>query len=196
MLKRDGSVCIHSDDRAYKPLNWMTPPCTLTEQEDEDGNALWVVKNPKGERLEITIYEVVSETTTDLGEEPGLIKDGVERHLQELLAEQPFWLGKDVQLVKREYQTPIGPVDLLCYGPNGHLIVEVKRHADLDGVRQLERYVKLLERDPELRPVQGVLAAQTVKPQARVYAEDQGFRCVVLNYDEMRGIPSEQPTLF
>jgi endonuclease len=199
MIKADGSAAIHSDQGSYKPLNWMPPPCRLAE---EDGR--WVVTGKSGETLTITIAEIVSDVAFDLGADPGLQKDGVESHLQELLAAQLHLLGDGWRLVRREYPTPIGPVDLMCRDALGaglaiearaHLAVEVKRHAGIDAVEQLTRYLELLNRDPLLAPVTGVLAAQTIRPQARTLAEDRGIRCVLLDYDAMRGMEPEG-TLF
>ena len=198
LMKADGSVSIHADDRAYKPLNWMTPPCTIREQAvveidgEDTGDELWIVENPKGEQLRITVEEIVSDTNVELGEDPGLVKDGVEAHLQELLAEHISTLGDGFTLVRREYPTAIGPVDLLAKT----VAVEVKRRGGIDGVEQLSRYVELLNRDSVLRPVQGVFAAQEIKPQARTLAEDRGFRCIVLDYDDLRGIESDELRLF
>ena len=189
LMKADGSVSIHADDRAYKPLNWMTPPCTIREQAvvdidgEDTGDELWIVENPKGEQLRITVEEIVSDTNVELGEDPGLVKDGVEAHLQELLAEHISTLGDGFTLVRREYPTAIGPVDLLAKDADGKTVaVEVKRRGGIDGVEQLSRYVELLNRDSVLRPVQGVFAAQEIKPQARTLAEDRGFRCICLLY--------------
>ncbi|WP_165164326.1 endonuclease NucS [Corynebacterium qintianiae] len=203
MVKADGSVSIHADDRAYKPLNWMTPPCTLREEAVLDvdggdtGEQLWIVENGKGEQLRITIERVVSETAVQLGRDPGLVKDGVEAHLQELLAEHIHTLGVDYSLIRREYPTAIGPVDILARDPEGRTVaVEVKRRGGIDGVEQLTRYVDLLNRDELLAPVRGVFAAQEIKPQARTLAEDRGFRCLVLDYNELRGIESSELRLF
>lgn len=203
LMKADGSVSIHADDRAYKPLNWMTPPCTIREQAvvdidgEDTGDELWIVENPKGEQLRITVEEIVSDTNVELGEDPGLVKDGVEAHLQELLAEHISTLGDGFTLVRREYPTAIGPVDLLAKDADGKTVaVEVKRRGGIDGVEQLSRYVELLDRDSVLRPVQGVFAAQEIKPQARTLAEDRGFRCIVLDYDDLRGIESDELRLF
>ena len=218
IVKADGSVLVHSDGGSYKPLNWMSPPCRLTEKPGQ-----WSVTNKAGETLAITITEVISDTSVELGIDPGLVKDGVESHLQELLAVQLDLLGEGWRLVRREYPTPIGPVDLMCRDSSGrsvaveikrhgeidgsgstedtasaggaHVAVEIKRHAGIDAVEQLTRYLELLNRDPLLAPVHGVLAAQTIKPQARTLAEDRGIRCVVLDYDRMRGIEPEG-TLF
>lgn len=203
MVKADGSVSIHADDRAYKPLNWMTPPCILREEElgreqKEAGVVdLWTVQNPKGEKLTIRIFEVYSDTAHELGEDPGLVKDGVEAHLQELLAEQIEILGAGYTLIRREYPTAIGPVDILSRDGLGVTVaVEIKRRGGIDGVEQLTRYVELLNRDELLAPVRGVFAAQEIKPQARTLAEDRGFRCVTLDYQEMRGADSTELRLF
>ncbi len=189
MVKADGSVLVHADGGSYKPLNWMSPPCRLTEKPGS-----WVVTGKSGETLTIEISEIISDTTFALGEDPGLIKDGVESHLQELLAAQVGLLGDGWRLVRREYPTPIGPVDLMCLA-DAHVAVEVKRVAGIDAVEQLTRYLELLNRDPLLRPVRGVLAAQSIRPQARALAQDRGIRCVLLDYDQMRGIQPEN-TLF
>ena len=197
IVKADGSVLVHSDGGSYKPLNWMSPPCRLTEHPaagDQPGK--WTVTNKAGETLTITITQTLSDTSADLGIDPGLVKDGVEAHLQELLAEQLHLLGDGWRLIRREYPTPIGPVDIMCRDHSGtHVAIEMKRHAGIDAVEQLTRYLELLNRDPLLSPVQGVLAAQTIKLQARTLAEDRGIRCVVLDYDSMRGIVREG-TLF
>ena len=191
IVKADGSVLVHSDGGSYKPLNWMSPPCRLTEEP-----GLWTVTGKSGETLIITLTDVVSDTSVDLGVDPGLVKDGVEAHLQELLAEQLHLLGGGWRLIRREYPTPIGPVDIMCRDDSGvHVAVEMKRHAGIDAVEQLTRYLELLNRDPLLSPVHGVLAAQTIKLQARTLAEDRGIRCVTLDYDAMRGIEREG-TLF
>ena len=199
MVKADGSVSIHADDRAYKHLNWMTPPCTLTEMAglEADHAAYWVVENKKGEQLRITLEAIHSDLSYELGEDPGLVKDGVEAHLQELLAEHVETLGEGHTLIRREYPTPIGPVDLLCRDSQGATVaVEVKRRGGIDGVEQLTRYLELLNRDELLAPVKGVFAAQEIKPQARTLAEDRGISCVVLDYDELRGIESTDLRLF
>ncbi|ACU97918.1 predicted nuclease of the RecB family [Saccharomonospora viridis DSM 43017] len=192
LVKADGSVSVHSDDRAYKPLNWMSPPCWLIE----DGN-LWIVENKAGEKLVITIEQIIDEIEHDLGAEPGLVKDGVEAHLQELLAEHITTLGDGYTLVRREYPTAIGPVDILARDAEGGTVaVEIKRRGEIDGVEQLTRYLELLNRDPLLAPVRGVFAAQQIRPQARTLAEDRGIRCVTLDYDKLRGIESNDLTLF
>lgn len=203
IVKADGSVSVHADDRAYKPLNWMTPPCTLKESaiEDLDGEdtseILWLVENPKGEQLRITIAEIHEEISYDMGEDPGLVKDGVEAHLQELLADQIDTLGERYTLVRREYPTAIGPVDIMAKDENNNNVaIEVKRRGGIDGVEQLTRYLELLNRDELLAPVSGVFAAQEIKPQARTLAEDRGIRCVVLDYQELRGLESNELRLF
>lgn len=203
LLKADGSVSVHADDRAYKPLNWMTPPCTLEESEIKDidgeptGEYLWLVENKKGDQLRITIEEIHQDIQAELGEDPGLVKDGVESHLQELLAEHITTLGKGYTLVRREYPTAIGPVDLMAQDASkGYVAVEIKRRGEIDGVEQLTRYLELLNRDDLLAPVQGVFAAQEIKPQARTLAEDRGIRCVILDYQELRGIESNELRLF
>ena len=203
IVKADGSVSVHADDRAYKPLNWMTPPCTLKESAIEDldgedtGEVLWLVENPKGEQLRITIAEIHEEISYDMGEDPGLVKDGVEAHLQELLADQIDTLGARYTLVRREYPTAIGPVDIMAKDENNNNVaIEVKRRGGIDGVEQLTRYLELLNRDELLAPVSGVFAAQEIKPQARTLAEDRGIRCVVLDYQELRGLESNELRLF
>jgi RecB family endonuclease NucS len=183
IIKADSSVLIHADGGSYKPLNWMSPPCRLDEQPGR-----WVVTGKSGETLTIEISEILSDSSFALGEDPGLVKDGVEAHLQELLAAQPEVLGEGWRLVRREYPTAIGPVDLMCRDAGrAHVAVEIKRRGDIDGVEQLTRYLELLNRDPLLAPVQGVFAAQEIKPQARVLAEDRGIRCITLDYESMRG---------
>ena len=192
MVKADGSVSIHADDRAYKPLNWMSPPCRI-----EEAPGVWRVVNKAGEELRITLEEIFQDTSYALGVDPGLRKDGVEAHLQELLAATPVALGPGFTLVRREYPTAIGPVDLLCRDAAGASVaVEVKRRGDIDGVEQLTRYLELLGRDPLLAPVSGIFAAQEIKPQARVLAEDRGIRCVVVDYDALRGVVRDELTLF
>lgn len=195
MMKSDGSVLIHSDGGSYKPLNWMSPPCTTKHQDaDGDDELLMVVENKAGEQLRITVHETLHDSSHELGVDPGLQKDGVEAHLQELLATHVTVLGEDWSLVRREYPTAIGPVDLLCRDAHGASVaVEIKRRGEIDGVEQLTRYLELLNRDPLLAPVRGVFAAQEIKPQARVLAEDRGIRCVVLDYDALRG--AEDPGL-
>jgi RecB family endonuclease NucS len=199
LIKSDGSVSIHADDRAYKPLNWMSPPCWLVEEKPEspDGPRLWVVTNKAGEELRITITDIEHDSSHELGVDPGLVKDGVEAHLQELLAEHVETLGSGYSLVRREYMTAIGPVDLLCRDADGvSVAVEIKRRGEIDGVEQLTRYLELMNRDPLLAPVQGVFAAQQIKPQARTLATDRGIRCVTLDYDKLRGTESTEFRLF
>ena len=197
LVKNDGSVLIHSDGGSYKPLNWMSPPCTLREGTNEDGQVEWTVEGRDGDTLRILIEDVVHDSSHDLGVDPGLQKDGVEKHLQELLAEHPASLGEGMSLVRREYPTAIGPVDLLCRDPEGVAVaVEVKRRGEIDGVEQLTRYLELLNRDPRLAPVRGVFAAQEIKPQARVLAGDRGIGCVVVDYDALRGLDDPSSRLF
>jgi RecB family endonuclease NucS len=192
LVKADGSVSVHADDRAYKPLNWMSPPCRLTVDGDR-----WEVQNKAGEKLIITIEEILHDSSHELGADPGLVKDGVEAHLQKLLAEQVEVLGSGYTLIRREHPTPIGPVDLLCRDADGAVVaVEIKRRGEIDGVEQLTRYLELLGRDPLLAPVSGVFAAQQIKPQARTLAEDRGIRCLVLDYDVMRGVDDPSSRLF
>ena len=198
LIKSDGSVSIHSDDRAYKPLNWMSPPCTMRESNDDDGVTEWTVSAAKSDdTLRIRIEEILHDSQHELGADPGLQKDGVEKHLQELLAEHPATLGEGMSLVRREYMTAIGPVDLLCKDDEGGSVaVEIKRRGEIDGVEQLTRYLELMNRDPLLAPVRGVFAAQEIKPQARVLAQDRGISCVTVDYDELRGIDDPSLRLF
>lgn len=192
MVKADGCVAIHADGGAYKPLNWMNAPNTLTE---EPGR--WIVRNPKGETLTITIDELMSDSAHDLGVDPGLQKDGVEAHLQALLAEHPETIAVGLRLVRREYPTDIGPVDLLCRDADGAAVaIEIKRRGEIDGVEQLARYLERLDRDPSLRPVRGMFVAQQVKPQARVLAESREITWVEIDYDTLRGIESKELRLF
>jgi len=192
MLKADGSVSVHSDGGAYKPLNWMNPPCEVRVDADR-----WVVTNPKGETITISISEVHWEVDHDLGSDPGLQKDGVEADLQELLAANPGILSEGLRLVRREYPTDIGPVDLLCRDADGLAVaVEVKRRGEIDGVEQLSRYLERLDLDGRLRPVRGIFAAQVIKPQAAVLAASRGIECVEVDYDELRGMDKGNLTLF
>jgi RecB family endonuclease NucS len=192
LVKADGSVSIHADDRAYKPLNWMSPPCWLAEADD-----VWTVTNKAGERLVISIEEILHDSSHELGIDPGLVKDGVEAHLQVLLAEHISTVGAGYRLVRREYPTPIGPVDIMARDASGGAVaIEIKRRGDIDGVEQLTRYLELLNRDPLLAPVTGVFAAQEIKPQARTLAEDRGIRCLVLDYAVLRGIDDPSERLF
>jgi len=204
MVKGDGSLLVHSDGGSYKPLNWMSPPCTLEtlDPDDEQRSAgiveLWKVTHKKtADQLVVSIHEVLHDSAHELGVDPGLQKDGVEAHLQQLLAEQIELLGEGHRLVRREYMTAIGPVDILATDASGASVaVELKRRGDIDGVEQLTRYLELMNRDPRLAPVRGIFAAQEIKPQARTLAEDRGIRCVVLDYDAMRGIESGHARLF
>ncbi|MET0974190.1 MAG: endonuclease NucS [Leifsonia sp.] len=204
MVKADGSLLVHSDGGSYKPLNWMSPPCTLTtsapsdEQRAAGITELWTVTQGKtADLLIVSIHEVLHDSAHELGVDPGLQKDGVEAHLQKLLAEQIELLGEGHRLVRREYMTAIGPVDILATDADGRSVaVELKRRGDIDGVEQLTRYLELMNRDPRLAPVQGVFAAQEIKPQARTLAEDRGIRCLVLDYDAMRGIDNADERLF
>ena len=204
MVKADGSVLVHSDGGSYKPLNWMSPPARLAEVDPDEEDreigviARWEVSATRtDDRLVIRLFDIVSDTSADLGVDPGLTKDGVEAHLQELLAEQIEVLGAGWRLVRREYPTAIGPVDIMAKDADGGSVaVELKRVGGIDGVEQLSRYLELLNRDPVLAPVSGVFAAQTIRPQARVLAEDRGIRCVVLDYDAMRGMDDPGSRLF
>jgi RecB family endonuclease NucS len=196
MVKADGSVLIHSDGGSYKPLNWMSPPCTtrIVASDADDTVETWTVENKAGEQLVISVHAVLHAGEHDLGVDPGLVKDGVEAHLQRLLAMHVQVLGEGWSLVRREYPTAIGPVDLLCKDSGGRTVaVEIKRRGEIDGVEQLTRYLELLNRDPLIAPVDGVFAAQEIKPQARVLAEDRGIRCVVLDYEALKG--SDDPGL-
>ena len=188
MVKADGCVAIHADGGAYKPLNWMNAPNRLIE----DG-AEWRVVSPKGETLIITIHEIMSDTSWEFGVDPGLIKDGVEAHIQELLANDPTAIADGYKLVRREYPTSIGPVDLLCRDEDdGVIAIEVKRRGEIDGVEQLSRYLEFLNQDPRLAPVRGVFVAQEIKPQAKVLAGERSIDCIEVDYDELRGIESPQ----
>jgi RecB family endonuclease NucS len=196
MVKADGSVSVHADDRAYKPLNWMSPPCTI--REDTEGDVtVWTVTGKDGDTLRIVLQDVLHDTAHELGVDPGLQKDGVEAHLQELLAAHPSSLGAGLSLIRREFPTAIGPVDLLCRdAAGGAVAVEIKRRGEIDGVEQLTRYLDLLNRDPRLSPVRGILAAQLIKPQANVLATDRGIVCVTVDYDSLRGMDDPSARLF
>ena len=204
MLKGDGSILVHSDSGSYKPLNWMNPPCTISELDPEPAAVelgvirVWRVQQAKtADLLNINIFEIHDDLNHDLGVDPGLIKDGVEAHLQELLAEQLHLVGDGLTLVRREFFTAIGPVDILARdAAGGTVAIELKRRGDIDGVEQLTRYLDLLNRDTEFAPVRGVFAAQEIKPQAKTLATDRGIECLVLDYDEMRGLRNEIATLF
>ena len=196
MVKADGCVAIHADGGAYKPLNWMNAPNTLVEIDDGDGHR-WVVSNPKKETLTIRLHEVLSDVSEQLGDDPGLQKDGVEAHLQELLAASPQSIEAGLRLVRREYPTAIGPVDLLCRDEDDRVVaVEVKRRGEIDGVEQLARYIERLRLDSSLGEIRGVYVAQSIKPQAKVLAESRGFRWVEIDYDELRGLHSDELKLF
>ena len=205
VVKADGSVSVHADDKAYKPLNWMSAPCTLTVRVSSDEEAaldealaeVWEVRNTSGDTLQIRIAEVLHDSNHDLGVDPGLQKDGVEKHLQALLAENPSALGEGWTLVQREYYTPIGPVDLVCRDAlGGYVAIEVKRRGEIDSVEQLTRYLELMRREPRFSTLSGVLAAQQVKPQARVLAADRGIAVVTVDYDALRGLDSSEGRLF
>ncbi|WP_028708603.1 endonuclease NucS [Propionicicella superfundia] len=208
MVKADGSISIHADGGAYKPLNWMTPPCTLRVSEppaglaatigsDDDLLEVWEVSNKDGDTLQIAISGVLHDSHHELGVDPGLQKDGVEAHLQVLLAEHPEVFGDAWRLVQREYYTPIGPVDLLFRDDAGALVaVEVKRRGEVDGVEQLTRYLDLMNADPQLSPVRGVFAAQLIKPQAKVLAATRGIDCLAVDYDALRGMDDSADRLF
>ena len=192
MVKADGSVSVHSDGGAYKPLNWMTPPCHLRVESDR-----WVVSNAKGETITIAMEEVLWEVEHELGADPGLRKDGVEADLQELLAARPEAVAEGLRLVRREYPTDIGPVDLLCRDSEGRAVaIEIKRRGEIDGVEQLSRYIERLDRDGRLRPVRGIFVAQQIKPQAKVLATARGIDCVEVDYDALRGAADDRLTLF
>jgi RecB family endonuclease NucS len=204
LLKADGSVLVHSDSLSYKPLNWMSPPCTVssTDPDDDQREAgvaeIWRVTQAKtADLLVISIHEILHDSDHELGIDPGLQKDGVEAHLQKLLAEQIELAGDGWRLVRREYMTAIGPVDILATDDAGRSVaIEIKRRGDIDGVEQLTRYLELMNRDPHLAPVTGVFAAQEIKPQARMLAEDRGIRCLLLDYDAMRGLDDSHHRLF
>lgn len=193
MVKADGSVLVHADGGSYKPLNWMSPPCHLRQIDEEV--VTWVVENKAGERLTIVLHEILHDSEHELGTDPGLVKDGVEAHLQRLLAEHAQTFGWT--LIRREYPTAIGPVDLLCRDVSGATVaIEVKRRGEIDGVEQLTRYLELLNRDPLLAPVSGVFAAQEIKPQARTLAHDRGITCLVVDYEELKGTQDSGLRLF
>jgi endonuclease len=192
MVKADGTLAVHSDGNASKPLNWMVAPNQIDTFDDR-----WVVSNSKGEVLTIRIIEVYEDVTHDLGDDPGLRKDGVEAHLQELLAVRPWVLEDGLALIRREYQTDIGPIDLLLSDAEGSTVaVEVKRRGEIDGVEQLVRYMERLGNDPRLVPIRGILAAQVITPQARVMAESRGIRAIEVDYDGLREVESAHLRLF
>src|SRR5690242_16102115 len=194
MIKSDGSVMVHADTGGYKPQNWMTPPCVIEEHEGE----YIEVRKLKGEdKLEIRIAEVLSDVTHDMGEAAALEKDGVERDLQELLADQVHWCGEGFRLVRREWPTDIGPVDLMCRDEDDEWIaVEIKRIGNIDAVEQLTRYLERIRRDPAMADCRGVLAAQAVKPQARVLAEARAIAWVEVDLAVLRGEREPELTLF
>ena len=197
MIKADGCISIHADGGAYKPLNWMNAPNNIHESTDDDDELTWLVTNEKNEKLTIKVHELISDFSQDMGIDPGLQKDGVEAHLQELLAANVDKISDGMVLGRREYPTDIGPVDLLCRDSRGEAVaIEIKRRGEIDGVEQLSRYLDYLNRDGNLRPVSGIFAAQEIKPQARVLAEDRGIKCLLLDYDELRGIESDELKLF
>ena len=197
MIKADGCISIHADGGAYKPLNWMNAPNSIHESTDDNDELTWLVTNEKNEKLTIKLHELISDFSQDMGIDPGLQKDGVEAHLQELLAANVDKISDGMVLVRREYPTDIGPVDLLCRDSRGEAVaVEIKRRGEIDGVEQLSRYLDYLNRDGNLRPVSGIFAAQEIKPQARVLAEDRGIKCLLLDYDELRGSESDELKLF
>jgi RecB family endonuclease NucS len=192
MVKADGCVAVHADGGAYKPLNWMNAPNHLEEHPER-----WVVTSPKGEALTIHLEEVLSDTTHDLGDDPGLEKDAVEKNLQALLADRTSTIEEGLEILEREYATEVGPVDLLCRDKNGQVVaVEVKRRGEIDGVEQLTRYLDSLNKNPVLSPVRGVLAATKVSPQARTLAADRGIGWVEVDYDDLREAEGRAPRLF
>ncbi len=192
MVKADGCVAVHADGGAYKPLNWMNAPNVLVEYDDH-----WTVTNPKGEQLVITMHVVQYDSRHELGLDPGLQKDGVEAHLQELLAVEPERLEPGLRLIRREFPTDVGPVDLLCRDSNGNTVaIEIKRRGEIDGVEQLTRYLDYLNRDPNLAPVRGMFVAQEIKPQAKTLARNRAIDTQEVNYDDLRGIARPQQSLF
>ncbi|MEO6571197.1 MAG: endonuclease NucS [Ilumatobacteraceae bacterium] len=196
MVKADGCVAIHADGGAYKPLNWMNAPNIITEIATADIHQ-WIVTNHKQETLTITLHEVVADSLHELGDDPGLQKDGVEAHLQELLAASPHAIEHGMVLVRREYPTAIGPIDLVCRDRTDSVVaIEVKRRGDIDGVEQLARYIERLHLDSSLGLVRGVFVAQSIKPQAKVLAEARGFTWVEVDYDQLRGMAPDELKLF
>ena len=192
MVKADGCVAIHADGGAYKPLNWMNAPNEVVEFDDR-----WEVRNKKGELMTIHLHEVISDSAHELGEDPGLEKDGVEAHLQELLAEMPHVMEEGLTLIRREHFTALGPVDIICRDTAGRtVVIEVKRRGEIDGVEQLSRYLADLANDPTLGELRGMFVAQSIKPQARTLAESRGIACVEVDYDELRGNRADDWTLF
>lgn len=196
MFKADGSVLIHSDGGSYKPLNWMSPPCSVSVSTIDELTEFTVV-NKAGEILTITVHEIHADYEHQLGLDPGLIKDGVESHLQKLLAENLGALAQGLTLIRREYPTAIGPVDILCKAAGGGSVaIEIKRRGEIDGVEQLTRYLDLLNRDPLLAPVTGIYAAQEIKPQAKTLAQDRGIACVSVDYELLKGLDDPSLRLF
>ncbi len=192
MVKADGCVAIHADGGAYKPLNWMNAPNEIREFPDR-----WEITNPKGERLIINLLQVLSDVSHELGDDPGLSKDGVEAHLQELLAADPTVIEDGLILIAREYPTAIGPVDLLCRASDGTTVaIEIKRRGEIDGVEQLGRYLEYLRVDTSLGILRGVFVAQSIKPQARTLAETRGLTWKEVDYDELRGRRVDELRLF
>ncbi|KAA8829423.1 endonuclease NucS [Bifidobacterium tissieri] len=214
LIKADSSCLIFSELGSYKPLNWMAAPCKIKEIDLDDADndvvddddefaapkpirQLRVTADKSSDVLVVTLYRVYSDQSFDLGEDPGLVKDGVEDHLQQYLAEQIERIGAGAKLIRREYPTAIGPVDIMAVDADGvHVAIEIKRHGGIDGVEQLTRYCKLLNRDPLLAPVRGIFAAQTITPQAQVLAKDRGFDCLILDYDDMKSTESDELRLF
>ncbi|MFC0265217.1 endonuclease NucS [Alloscardovia macacae] len=212
LIKADQSCLIFSELGNYKPLNWMLSPCTLREivpgssryaavaeslGYEDVPKYLQITSDKTNDVLTIALWEIHSDTAYDLGEDPGIDKDGVEAHLQKYLAEQINRAGVGMRLVRREYPTAIGPVDIMAVDGDGtHVAIEIKRHGGIGGVEQLTRYCELLNRDPLLAPVRGIFAAQTITPQARTLAEDRGFECLLLDYDDMKGTESDELMLF
>lgn len=192
MVKADGTLAIHSDGNASKPLNWMIAPNVIEIYQDR-----WEVTNAKGEKLQIRIHEVIEDVTHELGDDPGLVKDGVEAHLQELLAATPDFLEEGLILIRREYPTDVGPVDLLCADRNESTVaIEIKRRGEIDGVEQLSRYMERLNHDVRLAPVRGIFAAQSITPQARVMAEARGIAAIEVDYDGLREAEDTELRLF
>lgn len=204
VLKGDGSILIHSETGSYKPLNWMNPPCNYSKHEPEAEQReagvieIWRVSQAKtADILWIQIYKIHEDIQHELGKDPGLIKDGVEAHLQELLADQIELIGEGSKLIRREYATAIGPVDILAKDQNGQTVaIEIKRRGEIDGVEQLTRYLELLNRDPALAPVRGIFAAQEIKPQARTLATDRGIECLILDYEQLKGGAEDPDSLW
>lgn len=204
MIKGDGSILVHADGGSYKPINWMSPPCSIasstpsSEQREQGITEVWTVCAHKtDDKLVVSIFQIFEDIQADLGEDPGIQKDGVEAHIQKLLSEQVDLVEAGAVLVRREFPTAIGPVDLMLRTRDGrHIAVEIKRRGEIDGVEQLTRYLDLLARDAHLQPIEGVFAAQSIKPQARVLAQDRGIRCIIIDYDAMRGLDNAEERIF